>query len=127
MLYPPPYRKENAVKILILEDDVKRQEKFKRNLIGHQVTIVDGTKQAIALLAESDWDLLCLDHDLNGMTYVPSGPNTGYEVAVWIEQNPNRAPKNIILHSLNDKGRGMMAQALQQFRPMDAPFAWDYI
>jgi len=110
------------MRILILEDDPERQQCFQRNLVGHDVIITDKAKTAIQLLSDQEWGLLCLDHDLGGQVYVKSGEGTGYEVAVWLEEHPDRQPPQIILHSLNPAGRENMKRCLPG--AIDLPFAW---
>jgi len=46
------------------------------------------------------------------MTYVPSGPDTGWEVAEWLSRNPDRKPKTIIIHSMNEKAAPKMLELL---------------
>ena len=109
----------NAMKILILEDDLNRHEQFKRNFsytdsgkVG--LTIVTTAREAIDLLqSRKKWEILCLDHDLGGKTMVESGPGTGYEVAVWLETHPKKMPKHVIVHSFNPAGADKMMQALK--------------
>jgi CheY-like chemotaxis protein len=100
------------LKILILEDNPDRIKKFKRRLIGNVVTIVETAQEAIDRLREDEWDLLSLDHDLGGEEMVPSGPGTGWEVAKWLETNPERKPGRILLHSFNGPGRANMLACL---------------
>jgi CheY-like chemotaxis protein len=111
--------------LLILEDNPARQKQFKRKFIGHLVTIVDDSKEAIKLLDEAPeghWDTIFLDHDLGGEQNVPSGEGTGYEVATWLERNPKKQPYQIILHSLNTAGCANMKRALPN--SIVIPFAW---
>lgn len=100
------------MKILILEDDDNRRKSFMRNLIGHDVTIVDRSKAAIERLEAGEWDALYLDHDLGGEVMVESGENTGYEVAKWLEMHKERQPKHMILHTFNPIGMENMQNAL---------------
>jgi CheY-like chemotaxis protein len=114
--------------ILILEDDPTktRMPKFKRNLIGHIVYHAKTPREAISFLRSNQIDVLFLDHDLSGTGEPePSGPGTGYEVAVWLERHPEFKPQQIILHSLNPTGRARMKQALPEAQ--EAPGAWDLI
>jgi len=114
------------MRILILEDDPNRHVRFRRNLIGAEITIVDQAQDAIELLKTKEWDLLCLDHDLGGKIHVDSSePNTGYAVAKWLEENPKFQPKEIILHSLNPVGRENMKKCLPNAK--EIPCAWDLI
>lgn len=100
------------MRVLILEDDPERTEKFRRLLIGNVVEIVETAREAIDLLRVKEWDVLSLDHDLGGEQMVESGPGTGYEVAKWLEQNPERKPPRILLHSFNGPGRANMLACL---------------
>jgi CheY-like chemotaxis protein len=109
--------------ILVLEDDEERHKRFSRNLIGHDFVIVASVQSAIFYLKKKNWDMLYLDHDLGGQVYVPSGPNTGYEVAKWLEENPEYKPTKIILHSFNPVGAENMQQALPE--AIKYPGAWD--
>lgn len=110
------------MKVLILEDDSVRVANFKKKFIGHEITISDNTKEVLKLLYQKEWDLLYLDHDLNGKVYVPSGPGTGYEVAEWLKNNPQYSPKEIYVHTLNEKGRKAILDILPKAIP--APFTW---
>ena len=113
------------MRILILEDDPERQIRFRRKMIGHYVVITEFAAEAIRLLQEENWNLLCLDHDLGGKVFVDSSTesNTGYAVAKWLEEHPDRQPNQILLHSLNPSGRKNMADCLPDAQ--EAPFAWD--
>ena len=113
------------MKVLILEDDYLRHKVFKENLIGHVYTICTTTKSLIQNLETDIWDYLFLDHDLNGQVYVPSGKDTGYEVAEWIVDHPERRPKRIIIHSFNEEGVENMSKLLQT--AVVFPGAWKYV
>lgn len=110
------------MKILVLEDNFERQEQFRKNLVGHNVTITDSSKTAIEKLSSEKWDVLFLDHDLGGLVHVPSGENTGYEVAQLLEENKQFMPKYIIVHSLNEPGAKNIIRALSN--AIHIPFAW---
>ena len=103
------------MKILILDDDKNRLRIFQRNLIGAVVTCVEHASDCIRELeTEGPFDYLFLDHDLDGRTYVPSGPGTGYEVALWLKNNPDKKPSKIILHTCNDQGALRMLEELPE-------------
>lgn len=110
------------MRVLILEDDVDRMKYFRRKFIGHEVTICDDTKELIKELIENKWDLLYLDHDLDGKVYVPSGEGTGYEVAEWLSNNLDKCPPEVYVHTLNGGGRKKMLDVLPQAHSY--PFAW---
>jgi CheY-like chemotaxis protein len=93
------------MRVLVLEDDRNRMRIFRQNFIGHILEIVTNAKPCIEKLQnEGPWDCIFLDHDLNGQIYVPSGPDTGWEVAQWLKDNPDKKPEIIRIHSMNDKG-----------------------
>jgi len=108
--------------ILILEDSTERQEQFNKNLAGHNVTITDSSKTAIQKLSNEKWDVLFLDHDLGGIVHVPSGENTGYEVAKFLEENKQFIPNYVIVHSVNTVGAKNIIDALPN--AVHIPFVW---
>lgn len=100
-----------AKDILILDDSMERHHAFERMLIGNAVVHVCTAKEAIQAMSQRKFDIVLLDHDLGGGGELePSGPGTGYEVACWIRDNPDRRPQTIIVHSFNSVGaRNMLA------------------
>lgn len=110
-------------RILVLEDDKTRIGCFKHKLFNHNVDYVETSKEAILLLEDNNtYDAIFLDHDLGGKTMVKSGDNTGYEVAVWLNQHPDKQPNQIIIHSYNPVGRKNMMQVLPN--AIEAPGIW---
>jgi len=110
-------------RILILEDDHNRHTQFRHKFKGYDLTIVETAKECIdELKAKTHFDALFLDHDLGGQQMVESGDNTGYEVAKWLEENPEYQPNEIYLHSLNPYGRRNMKAALP--KAFEAPLLW---
>lgn len=110
------------MRVLILDDDMMRHKIFNQKLIGHVVTNVYTSKEAIDELENEDWDIVFLDHDLGGKIYVESGENTGYEVAQWLNNNPSKQPKRIVIHSYNPTGAQNMKQLLSDAEVV--PGAW---
>lgn len=104
------------MKILILDDDRCRHIIFKRNFSPpHQLTHVETASEAIKALMNDTFDAVFLDHDLGGETFVDSFGttlNTGYSVAKWLAEHPERTPKAIYIHSLNPIGAGNMHNLL---------------
>lgn len=109
----------------MLDDSKIRLIQFRQNLIGHNVRCVTTVRETIDSLADEDWDYLFLDHDLGGQVNVPSGPGTGYEVAQWLVEHPDRQPEHIVLHSFNENGRKNMQSLLPE--AMMCPGAWTKI
>lgn len=105
--------------ILILEDDLQRIAKFAETFhnTGYTIYITDQVHQCIEILEKHKVDLAYLDHDLDGKTMVdPDKEPTGYHVAKWLEQNPQRAPRIVFIHSLNPQGSKSMATALRNIQ-----------
>lgn len=96
------------MKILILDDREIRHEYFRNKWGKFELTHVYTAKECIEKLENNNYDLITLDHDLGDEEMVESGPNTGYEVAKWLAQHPEKQPGWIYLHSLNSVGRKNM-------------------
>jgi len=111
-------------RILVLEDDLQRITKFKQNFIGSHTLIVVTAQEAIVALSSQEWDWLFLDHDLGGKIMVESGSGTGYEVACFLEGNPDKKPGVIFVHSFNPSGTDRIVAALPEV--IRLPSAWDY-
>jgi CheY-like chemotaxis protein len=110
------------MKILVLDDDENRLKAFRRKFIGHEVDCVTIASEAIELLKQSTFDSAFFDHDLGGKVFVASGPGTGYEVAKWLEEHPDRKPKMVYIHSFNPVGANNMKRALPE--AILAPGLW---
>lgn len=116
------------MKILILEDDGNRVKEFRKRFIGIGIPLfVDTASEAIKLIRNADWtsrDLICLDHDLGGETYVNTNDrNTGSEVARFLEENPVQAM--IVIHSLNTAAARYMFNRLNDKHDVyRVPFFW---
>jgi|WetSurMetagenome_2_1015567.scaffolds.fasta_scaffold191588_2 CheY-like chemotaxis protein len=113
--------------ILILDDSLARLTSFRRKLIGAVVTCVERSKDCIKELEENGpFDYLFLDHDLDQRTYVPSGPGTGYEVALWLKNNPEKKPNKIILHTCNEYGIVRMKEELPEAICLPGVFSLEF-
>lgn len=111
------------MKILILEDDLQRIELFQQALahLGHDVAVFEKADDATAeLYADSDYDLIFLDHDLGGESFVDSRrDDTGAAVARWLADEDTCEGKmysrgvSIVIHSMNPVGQRTMLSTLQ--------------
>ena len=101
------------MRILILDDDSGRHKVFNRKLIGHAVDNVFEAHEAIDLLKGDKYDIVFLDHDLGNKSMVASGPGTGYEVAQWLRDNPDKQPNQVVIHSFNPVGAKNIKAILQ--------------
>jgi len=100
------------MRILILDDDLSRHKEFNKRLINHVVKNTSEACETIEALKNELWDYVFLDHDLGEMIHVASGDGTGYEVAKWLSEHPDRQPENIIIHSFNTSGARNMKSVL---------------
>ena len=93
--------------ILFLDDDPSRTKRFKE-VVTHAQCASDA-EGIITLLKDTEQtDLLFLDHDLGGQTFVDSSEtNTGMEVVRWIVANKPKI-NVIVVHSLNRPAAGEM-------------------
>ena len=110
------------MRILILDDDLCRHKAFNKKFIGHDVKNVETSQETIDALQNENWDCVFLDHDLGGRVYVQSGKNTGYEVAQWLSNHPEKQPERIIIHSFNPVGAKNMQSLLPKSELI--PGAW---
>ncbi len=115
------------MKILILDDDKFRHQQFIHNFSCNSENDIIGVytvDEAIKLLESNIYDIIFLDHDLGGAVYVDSDGEepTGYTVAKWMVEHPERIPKHVYIHSLNPVG----AQRIKQILPNSviAPGLW---
>lgn len=108
------------MRILILEDDPARMKVFRNSVemcSGNgrsiEVSHTDKAFEAVDLMHNLDFDLVFLDHDLDGRVYVPTtDSNCGTRVARFLSEWPDvRARQGrVIVHSFNDAAaKGMVA------------------
>lgn len=115
------------MRILILDDSDSRLRIFREKLQGAAVTCTKYAKKCINFLNyDGPWNFVFLDHDLNGEIYVPSGPGTGYEVAEWLNKNPEKKPKNIIIHTCNEHAGPLMVKLLPEALWLPGIFMIDF-
>lgn len=117
-------------RIFILEDDPARITAFKFAIDGKaEVTVaqwVHGQYGAIESY-KPPYDLLLLDHDLGGQTFVDSSEeNTGAGFVRWLGKAPETDRPDIIIHSWNpDGGRAMARELVQNGWTNVVRFAFD--
>lgn len=115
------------MRILILDDEKGRQRAFRQMLIGAVVscteTVADCTKE---LDENGPFDYFFCDHDLDGKTYVPPGPDTGYAVMQWLKAHPDKKPAKIYLHTCNEKAVPFMREEVPEAVWLSAVFLLDF-
>lgn len=104
----------HMAKILILEDDENRVEIF-REMLGqrHDLTVVDTAQDAIDEIDSDIFDVIFLDHDLGGQTYVAaSDMNTGSEVVRNMTRRAVVLSASVVIHSMNTPAAASMQSQL---------------
>ena len=110
------------MKILFLDDNENRQIHFysewSKNKKSEDLLFQTRTaKETIEVLKnESPFDVLSLDHDLGGKVFVKEVEETGYQVALFIENElaEKLLPSAVVIHSHNPAGSNRMRQALSK-------------
>jgi len=109
------------MKILILDDDLQRHAGFKSLLSGHHLSHSFTYSEFVSALNSEEFDLVCLDYDLD----IKHNPDTvldrngirslnGADVAAWISANPDKCPRDILVHSMNPDGAEQIAEILRR-------------
>ena len=120
-----PYR------FFILEDEIDR---YPRNQIAevlkqHGLTITRSCDQAIERYV-GGYDLLLLDHDMEGFFEDPNHPNTGYQFVKWLTSHEWKGSKpQVMIHSHNPDGRKVMRLLLEEhgYHVTEMPFGAAYV
>lgn len=89
--------------VLFLDDDFRRTDEFLARMRAQPCTLVTVTtvEECIVRLGERSYDLVLLDHDLGGETFVDSArDDTGMEVVRWLKGNPGDHA-GFVVHSMN--------------------------
>ena len=104
-------------RILIVEDDESRCAWFRQKFNRHEQDVTCDVRQAARWLAEREYVVILLDHDLVEEHYFSNEPDderTGYAVAAWLAAHPDRqCDALIVIHSLNYTGAERMLDTLR--------------
>lgn len=118
------------MRVFILEDDPERialfRDVFREPLV--QLTVATTVEEAKFLWAPP-YNLVCLDHDLDGRTFVdPASERCGMEFVRWlpsrIDQPRDGLGPYIFIHSLNGGAADQMSRLLyrKNYNCMLCPF-----
>jgi hypothetical protein len=92
-------------KMLFVDDRTKRIHYALNNFPEYDVTIATCVPEALRLMVREDWDMISLDHDLNGHDFQdPDTPTCGMEIVRYIEKTgwpPQRKQPVFLIHSSN--------------------------
>ncbi len=114
------------MKLLFLDDDVKRWEKFSRNTIGHNRYYVRTPSECIkalnALSQHDCYDIVFLDYDMDEVG------GTSENVILYLEANKVKfRGMKCVIHSLNEVFAPQLVERLAKagYEVIKEPFAWD--
>ena len=108
------------MKILVLEDDIRRIEIFEFYFKKLDLKVTSSSKEAVDLVNKIKYDVIFLDHDLGvdpntgnkvNQVYLKSGEYTGYEAAQAIATSINKETP-VVIHSYNQVGAKAMGDVL---------------
>jgi len=111
--------------ILVLEDDKYRTMWLKNFYKHNDCYFADNVKDAKKLSQEREYDILMLDHDLGGQTFVDSdNENSGYQFAKYLIESRAQEKALCIVHSCNPWGADNIGQLLRDndYRVIMLPF-----
>jgi hypothetical protein len=102
------------MRILILEDNPLRIEKFKilfkNQQVDHCATVNDAKNACLV----HEYDILWLDHDLDGKIWEDSDKETtGFEFVKWLVLNGFQKNSLNYIHSMNPVGANRMLNYLK--------------
>ena len=99
--------------IFILEDDEERVRTFFIMFCSHNIVVSNSAQYAKTILDNEKFDIIFLDHDLGGKTFVDSKEeNTGYQVAKHLPKTINFNTR-IVVHSWNTPAANLMVKELE--------------
>lgn len=117
------------MKLFILEDEIDSypRNQLKELAVSHDLTIAKSAQEAMKTF-RGPYDLLLLDHDMEGFYERSEAPNTGYQFVKWLVEMETDRPQ-VILHSQNPVGRMKMRDLLHEhgFPVDECPFGPAYV
>lgn len=106
------------MKVFVLEDEIDSPPRMQILEIlspRHEVHVARSFKAAKRAF-RPPYDLMLLDHDMEGFFEDSNHPNTGYQFVKWMVSKQVLNPRPvIILHSQNSVGRRNMKDLLTQY------------
>jgi len=96
------------MRIFILEDSPERITAFFQMFDGQNITVTNTAISAKTILDNQRFDMIFLDHDLGGQTFVDSEcENTGWQIAKHIPKTSN-CNTRVLIHSWNSPAASRM-------------------
>ena len=102
------------MKILILEDNLIRIEIFKKLFKNQNVYLCQDVETAKLTCKHNIFDIIWLDHDLNGKEWEDSSlENSAYQFVKWLVDNGFQKNSLNYIHSMNPIGANKMLNYLK--------------
>lgn len=113
-----PLKAEPKPKMLFLDDSGKRlHAALQRFSPDFDVTLTSTVKECLRLMCRNEYDLISLDHDLNGVDFEdPDSQNCGMEVVRYLKKTgwpPNKKKPLFHIHSSNVFAAFLMQRELE--------------
>lgn len=118
--------------LLFVDDRASRAYAMLKDLSEYNVAIAANVPEALRMLSRYKWDVVSLDHDLNGHDFQnPESPESGMEIVRYIIKTKygfgdgQKLPK-FIIHTTNQMAARMMESALNEagYAVSRKPFGW---
>ena len=111
--------KRTPIAVMLLDDDTRRHRWFAKRFDGDDLDIAANVQDEIEFLSENNYDAVFLDHDLLPHHYESNDHDdfdqTGYAVALWLNQNPDRQrAATVIVHTRNADAAIRMVEKLRE-------------
>lgn len=117
------------MRMLFLDDQEYRHQVIRQNTTGYEIDHAYDAEQALRLMRSNEYDVVLLDHDLDGGNYtlVQDQEKNGTYVARKMMEESLCDGSVIYVHSLNPAGRANMVSILHGsgYEVYDQPFAWE--
>lgn len=105
---------DNQPRVLLIDDlRVPGDEKNGKNIPVHAV-VARTFQEGLTKLAEQNWDVLYLDHDLADFSGEEGRERKGIHVLDWLEEHPQHLPGQIIIVSDNASGVRLMRRVVNK-------------
>ncbi|NGX44890.1 MAG: hypothetical protein K940chlam2_00030 [Chlamydiae bacterium] len=102
------------MRVLFLDDSTERIERAYEHFDNDDLVVAVSAPSAINELSKGAFDLVMLDHDLGGETWVESDrEDCGMEVVRWIVRNLPKIGR-VVVHSWNTVAAPVMVEELMK-------------
>lgn len=105
-------------KLLFLDDRTKRIVAAPNVYVSYDVTPVCNVRECLRYMSGQDWDVISLDHDLNGCDFDdPDSSDVGMEVVRYLEKTgwpPSKKKPIFVVHSSNIFAAHLMVTRLRE-------------